>query len=211
VRDSCQVRPNPAFESNDPELVRELARKNPWATIVSAPEAGIVASHYPVMLDEEAEGLAILTHVGRPDEEIHDLGAAEVLCIVQGANGYISPRWYGVGEAQVPTWNFTVAHCYGVPELLDEEENLRVLGELVARFERKLPKPFDPDPDYAERLSRGTVGVRITVTRFTCKRKLSQNKDPATRRAVIAALREPGPYRQPQLASEMEDELGRGG
>jgi transcriptional regulator len=204
------MRPNPAFESTDPELVRELIRENPWATIVSAPAGSIVASHYPVMLDEEAEGLAILTHVGRPDEEIHELGAAEVLCIVQGANGYISPRWYGVGGAQVPTWNFTVAHCYGVPELLDGEENLRVLGELVARFERELPEPFEPDPDYAERLARGTVGVRIPVSRFVYKRKLSQNKAPEMRRAVIAALREPGPYRQPRLAAEMEDEPGAG-
>jgi transcriptional regulator len=54
-----------------------------------------------------------------------------------------------------------------------------------------------------------TVGVRIPVSRFVCKRKLSQDKDAETRRRVIAALREPGLYQQPGLADEMEAELDR--
>jgi transcriptional regulator len=45
------------------------------------------------------------------------------------------------------------------------------------------------------------------VDRFKLKRKLSQNKDDETRRNVIAALREAGPYRHPELAKEMEREL----
>ncbi len=204
------MRPNPAFEVTDPAVVRELIREHPWATIVSGTGNGIVASHYPVMLDEDAEGLAILTHVGRPDEEVHELGSGELLCIVQGEHGYISPRWYGEGAEQVPTWNFTVAHCYGVPEVLAEEENLRVLGALVAHFERELPEPFVPDAAYAERLARGTVGVRIPVSRFVCKRKLSQNKDAEMRKGAIAGLRESGPYHQPRLADQMEREPGLG-
>jgi transcriptional regulator len=31
----------------------------------------LVASHYPILLDDEAEGLTVRTHVGRPDDVIH--------------------------------------------------------------------------------------------------------------------------------------------
>ena len=111
--------------------MRELIAENPWATIVSQHEGDIVASHYPVLLDEGSDELAVLTHVGRPDEEVHRLGATEVLLIVAGRHGYISPSWYTHQATPAPTWNFSVAHCYGMPEILDGEENLRVLTRLV--------------------------------------------------------------------------------
>jgi transcriptional regulator len=201
------MRPNPAHAIEDPAIVAELVRANPWATLVSEGASGIVASHYPALLDEEAEGLTLLTHVGRPDEKVHGLGATEVLCIVQGTHGYVSPGWYEPGERLVPTWNFTVAHCYGIPQVLDEEENLAVLSRLVEHFERAVSKPLYLDREWAAPVARGTVGLRIPVSRFVCKRKLSQDKDEVSRRQAIAALREPGPYHHPALADEMEREL----
>ena len=198
------MRPNPLFASEDPGLVRELIRGNPWAVLVSENDGELVASHYPILLDEQAPGLTILTHLGRPDEEVHGLPQGEVLTIVQGRHGYISPGWYPPSPRNVPTWNFTVAHCYAVPEILDPEENLAVLTRLVERFERELENPFRLDSDAAAEIARGTVGLRLPVSRFLCKRKLSQNKDEETRRRVIEALREPGPYEHPELAEEME-------
>lgn len=198
------MRPNPLFASEDAELVRRLIRENPWAVLVGGNGGELVASHYPVMLDEEAPELTILTHLGRPDEEVHGLGEGEALVIVQGRHGYISPGWYPPSPCNVPTWNFTVAHCYGVPEILGPEENLAVLTRLVERFEREREHPFALDPEAAAEIARGTVGVRLPVSRFVCKRKLSQNKDERTRRLVIDALREPGPYHHPELAEEME-------
>jgi transcriptional regulator len=97
------MRHSQAFVVRDPDVVRDLVRANPWATIVSHNEGETVASHYPVLLDEEAEGLSILTHVGRPDEEIHGLGKSEILVIVQGAHGYVSPSWYPQDASHVPT------------------------------------------------------------------------------------------------------------
>lgn len=201
------MRHNPAHAVTDPDVVRDLIRANPWATVVSDGEDGIVASHYPILLDEETEELAVLTHFGRPDEDVHGLGQREILVIVQGPHGYISPSWYAPGATRAPTWNFTVAHCYGVPRILDEEQNLRVLTRLVERFERDVPEPLYLDPEYGARIAQGTVGVRVAVDRFVCKRKLSQDKDEASRRQAIAALRQPGPYRHPKLADEMEREL----
>lgn len=201
---SKPVRPNPIHSSDDPELVRELIRANPWATLVSDNDGQLVASHYPILLDESDERLAILTHVGRPDEQVHGLGHREIMLIVQGRHGYISPSWYAPGATRAPTWNFTVAHCYGVPEILGADENLRVLARLVEHFERRVERPMLLDPETGVRLGPGTVGIRLPIGRFVCKRKLSQDKDLVSRRQVIAALRSPGPYHHPELADDME-------
>ena len=203
------MRFNPHHVCTDPEFVRELIAANPWATLVSVNAGRPVASHYPILLDDSAGDLAIVTHVGRPDERIHEFGDGEMLVIVQGRHGYISPSWYAPGATRAPTWNFSVAHCYGVPEVLSPEENLRVLTRLVDHFERRVERPVALDTETGSRLSPGTVGIRVPITRFECKRKLSQDKDPVSRRQVIAALRAPGPYSHPQLADEMERELTR--
>ena len=168
----------------------------------------MVASHYPILLDTEAEGLAVLTHLGRPDDKLHGLGGerGEMLVIVQGNHGYVSPSWYGPGATRAPTWNFSVAHLYGTPEVLSEEENLATLTRLVERFEREVEEPMYLDREWATPFARGTVGIRLRVERFVCKRKLSQDKDPVSRRQVVEQLRRPGPYQHPALAEEVERE-----
>jgi len=203
------VRPNALHAEEDPEVVRRLICEHPWATLVSCNEGEIVASHYPVLLDEEAEGLAVLTHVGRPDDVIHGFGDREILLIIQGRNGYVSPSWYAPGAIRAPTWNFSAAHCYGVPQILGEEENLAVLARLVANFERHVDEPMLLDPHWGRPLSQGTVGIRLPIARFVCKIKMSQDKDPATQRQVMEALRAPGLYHNPGLADDMARALSR--
>lgn len=159
------------------------------------------------MLDEDSADLAVFTHVGRPDEELHGLGRSEVMLIVQGVHGYVSPSWYAPGAIRAPTWNFSVAHCYGVPEILDAETNLRTLARLVERFERQVEQPMLLDLEWAAPVARGTVGIRLPISRFVVKLKMSQDKDPQTQRQVIAALRRPGPYQNAALAEAMERTL----
>ncbi len=198
------MRHNPKHADTDPATVRRLIAANPWATIVSQSSAGLVASHYPVLLDEDADDLAVYTHVGRPDEQVHEFGTGEVMLIVAGPHGYISPSWYSDAGTPVPTWNFSVAHCYGTPQILDADANLRVLTRLVDHFERHVDDPLPLDQEFGAGLARGTVGIRIPITRFVCKVKMSQDKDDQSQRQVLAALRRPGPYASAALADEME-------
>lgn len=185
--------------------------ENPWGTIVSATDDGLVASHYPIMLDDQAgEEMVILTHVGRPDDRIHQLGEREVLLIVQSQHGYISPSWYAPDEVRAPTWNFSVAHCYGTPEVLGLEDNIATLTRLVERFERNVEEPMWLERDFADKVAPGTVGLRIPIDRFTCKVKMSQDKKPQTRELVLDRLREPGPYEHQALANEMQRALDEG-
>jgi transcriptional regulator len=194
--------------------IRRLVRENPWATLVSDTADGLVASHYPVLLDESRDDVSLLTHVGRPDDVLLELGQRELLIVVQGPHGYISPGWYDATPA-VPTWNFVTAHFTGVPEILDANENYRVLGELVDFFERHMPEPrrmegLPGDAAYARRISSGTVGLRLTPTRITAKAKLSQDKPPAIVEQVITALEGDGYYARASLATEMRRAAQRG-
>ncbi|MDQ8046156.1 MAG: FMN-binding negative transcriptional regulator [Solirubrobacteraceae bacterium] len=203
------MRHNPLFEVTDEAVVRALIAANPWTTIVSSTAEGPVASHYPVLLDDTAEALTVVTHVGRPDDRIHGFGSSEILMIFAGPHGYISPSWYAPADEAIPTWNFSTAHCYGVPEVLGDDENVAVLSRLTDHFEDRMPDRRELSPEVARQVARGTVGIRVPITRFVCKVKMSQNKDPETRRRVIDALeREGEPYADPILAAEMRAALG---
>jgi transcriptional regulator len=198
------VRHNPSHAVTDARVVRALIEENPWGTLVSHTDGELVASHYPVLLDDRSEELAVVTHVGRPDEELHDFGGSELLLIVAGAHGYISPSWYTEQATPVPTWNFSVAHCYGTPEILDAEENLRVLTRLVDHFEQHVEAPVKLDQEFGARLAMRTVGIRLPITRFVCKVKMSHDKDSQSQKQVLDALRGSGRYRNPALAEEMQ-------
>ena len=197
------MRQNPSFAMTDVGEIRRLIDRHPWVTLVAQTDDGLVASHYAVMLDDERDDLTIVGHVGKPDDLILGLGDRELLVVVQGPHGYVTPRWYGDVPA-VPTWNFVSAHLSGIPELLTPDENLRVLERLVARFEGDdadarglyaLPN----DAAFVERLERGTVGFRLTPTRVTAKRKLSQNKSAEVVDTVIQGVSP----QNPELAAEM--------
>lgn len=208
------MRHNPDYLLTDLGAIRGLIDEHPFVTLVSATTRGPVASHYPVLVEQGGDDtLVLLGHVGRPDEELHELGRHEVLVIVQGTHGYVSSSWYPDRSVPaVPTWNFQAAHLYGRPEILTPEENYRILGLLVDRFESRVahPRPMEGSPvdaAYARRIQHGTVGFRIPVTRIQGKAKLSQDKPESTVRGVLAALESDGAYRSPDLAAAMRAAL----
>lgn len=203
------MRENPDYALDDRETIKQLIRENPWCTFVTAvPGEGLMASHYPVLLDEDDEDIVLMSHVGRPDEEKHQLGRHPMLAIVEGPNGYISPSWYGY-RPNVPTWNFAVVHLHGTAEILSDEENLHVLDRLVEYFESPLPDPHllhatEENSEYTHRIVRGTVGFRVRVERMEAKEKMNQDKSEESIRRIVEHLRTAGPYANPRLADRME-------
>ncbi len=201
------MRQNPSFAMTDVAELRRVIAQNPWATAVATGDDGLVASHYPVLLDPDRGDLTVVGHVGKPDDQVLHLGEQELLLIFQGPNGYISPGWYGDVRA-VPTWNYTAVHLAGVPEIVDTRANLKVLDDLVSHFEGRLPQPrmmwqAPNTEEFITALEAGTVGFRLTPTRVSAKRKLSQNKPDSVVETVIAELDGDGEYANPMLAAEM--------
>jgi transcriptional regulator len=197
-----------AYEVTDPAWVRDLVRRVGWGTLVTHGPSGIEASHYPFLLEEAGEDIVLLTHLGKPDDELLDL-TGEAMVLIDGPHGYISPSWYPP-EQIIPTWNFMSAHLWGVPELLEPEENYRVLTRLVDEFEAPVEAPSSLRLNEAmtRRVAAATTGLRIRVTRFRGKNKLSQDKDPATVRSIVQHLAGTGHYANAPLARAMSNEFG---
>src|SRR6478752_5024295 len=183
------MRHTPRYLMTDPDEVKRLIRGNPWATFVSPTSSGLVASHYPAILDEDDEGITIVSHFGRPDDELHELGNHEILIIVQGPHDYVSPSWYAPGDL-VPTWNHVTAHLYGTPEILTDEENYAVLSRLTDHFEGDRPgaRHLSQDEAGTRRTAKGTVGLRMRVDRFDARAKLSQNKPAHVQDRIVDEL-----------------------
>lgn len=195
----------PHFLLTDPDEVKRLVRGNPWATFVSHTQNGLVASHYPVMIDEDAEDFTIVSHFGRPDERNHELGQHEILVIIQGPHDYVSASWYAPGQL-ASTWNHVTAHLYGVPEILSDDANYENLSNLTDYFEQHQPdgRSLSENEEWSRDLARGSVGLRMRVTRFDARAKLSQNKPAHTIERVTQELEK----NNPRLAEEMR-RLGR--
>jgi len=198
------MRHTPRYIVDDPAEVKRLIRANAWATFVSPASTGLVASHYPAILDpalpDHSDEIVIISHFGRPDEVAHELGEHEILVIIQGPHDYISPSWYAPGDI-IPTWNHVTAHLYGTPELLTDEENYGMLAKLTDHFESHYPggRSLSEDEDGTRRVAKGTVGLRMRVTRFDARAKLSQNKAPDVVDTITGHLAESNPG----LAAEM--------
>ena len=196
------MRHSPRFTIDDPSEIKHIIRTNAWATFISPASTGLVASHYPVILDDDApdDEIVIVSHFGRPDEVTHELGEHEILVIIQGPNDYISSSWYRPGDI-IPTWNHVTVHLYGTPEILTDDENYAMLEKLTDQFERHYPggRSLSEDEEGSRRIAKGTVGLRMRVDRFDARAKLSQNKQPDVVETITAHLDESNPA----LAAEM--------
>lgn len=193
---------SPVYRITEESVVKDLVRRHGWVTLVSLTSSGLVASHLPVVL-QEGEGFELVGHLGRPDDEVHELGASEAMIIVQGSHGYVSSSWYGTGPT-ASTWDFVVAHLYGVPEpVLDPEKNLRLLVELQATYEAAVAEPVLLDQaEGAHALSRGARAFRFRVTRWQGRKKMSQNRPVEVVERIVAHLEDPSdPYANPELAA----------
>jgi len=183
-----------AFREDDVSTIHTLIREYSFATLVTQHEGVPFATHLPFILDaERGPNGTLLAHMARANPQWHDFNSAqEVLVIFQGPHAYISPSWYEV-ELSVPTWNYAVVHAYGLPRLIEDQEELYNLLKILiqtheAQFEK--PWPFQLSDDYLQKMMRGIVGFEIEITRLEGKFKLSQNRTETERENVITALQE---------------------
>jgi transcriptional regulator len=188
------------FALTDREEIRALLRDYAFAVLVTALDgAPPLATHLPLIHTPEAGPNGTLTaHMARANPQWRDLAhlqetGGEALVIFQGPHAYVSPRWYGPGPA-VPTWNYTAVHAYGTPRLIEDAAAARAHVEaLSAAHESGAAEPWRLDSQeesYTRAKIRGIVAFEIPIARLEAKAKLNQNRTPAARQGVIAALAE---------------------
>lgn len=199
------------YALTDPAELRALVAAHGWATLITAGDTGPVVSHLPVLPDPDTEGLAVLGHLARADAGEHRLGEREVVVVVQGPHGYVSPSMYGAAP-YVPTWNYVVAHLHGRPEVLDDEATFEVLDRTVDHFESRRPAPWQLAgvPEYARSIAPYTTGFRLRPDRVVGKRKLSQEKPLDVALRVATVLDGDDVHRNTELAAAMRRVLMSG-
>jgi len=187
----------PQFEQPDIEVMHELIRNRPLATLVTLGANGIDANHIPLHLEPAPEPFGVLRgHIARANPLWRDLAAdVETLAIFHGPDAYISPSWYATKQETgkvVPTWNYTVVHAYGTLRIIDDAVWVRAqLEALTQQNEAAFPKPWavsDAPEDFTEKLLGAVVGIEMVITRLIGKWKVSQNQPPQNRRSVIQGL-----------------------
>lgn len=165
----------------DPDVVRALARAWPFASVVTAGSLGLYATHVPLVA--VAPDL-LIGHVARSNPHVADLDGP-ALAMFHGPHAFVRSDWYGEPSRQVPTWSYAAVHATGIARVLPEAD--QALALLMAVQE---PDGEQPSPAHIERLRKGVVAFELAVTRWEGKAKLSQNREPADRERVMAALAE---------------------
>ena len=206
----------PALAESRAGVLTQFIRRHGFGTLVTSdPQAGLCASHLPFLFAEDGEGRGTLTsHMARQNDQWRALTpGAEVLVIFQGPHTYVSPRWYQTKLA-VPTWNYTAAHAYGRPRLIEDPAAVRrVLSDTVAAYEGTGDGAWsdgDLPPDFAQKMASAVVAFAVEVARIEGKFKLSQNRPAGDRRGVVAALEAVGGDDARAVAELMRAGLGDG-
>lgn len=188
------------FEESRSEVLHQLLRAQPFATLVTQGADGVTADHLPLHLEPEVGPCdALHGHVARANPLWQQAADSEVLAIFHGPQAYVTPSWYPSkrehGKA-VPTWNYVVVHARGRLRVIDDATWLRrQLEALVAEHEAGFAEPWqiaDAPPDYIDKMLTAIVGIEIVITSLVGKWKISQNQPAANRAGVVAGLRRQG-------------------
>jgi transcriptional regulator len=179
------------FAAEDLGRLQDFMEEFSFATIITQRDGELTASHIPFLLDRTVEPYgALRAHIAIRNPQLKDLqSSARALVIFQGPHSYVSPSWY-VQPENVPTWNYTVVHAYGIPKIGDRAAMVALLKDLTGKHEKGLEQPwdFDASAPWIQKLLTEIAAFEIKIEKLQGKFKLNQNRTPADRTGVIRAL-----------------------
>ena len=91
---------------------------------------------------------------------------------------------YVDAKPSVPTWNYVVVHARGRARLVDKARLRKILSDIVARFDDSGWR-LDESPEFLRPMLDAIAGFEIAIERLEGKWKLSQNRTPTDRGAVV--------------------------
>jgi transcriptional regulator len=198
------------FREDRLDVQHALIRAHPLGAMVTLGPDGLVANHFPFIVDPHGSPLGTLqSHMARANSQWRDLdGSRDALVIFQGAGAYISPSWYPAKRETgkvVPTWNYAIVHVYGRPRIVqDGAWLLRHVSELSDVNEAGRAEPWrvsDAPAEHVGALLKAIVGIEIEITRIEGKWKVSQNQPESAREGVVTGLTADGDERSREMAA----------
>lgn len=191
------MHPNPAFRARadaaqTAQLYASLIAQVGFGMVFQTTPDGPRVAHTPLV--QRADG-RLAFHLARGNALTRHLDRTPALIVVNGPDGYVSPRWYHDAD-QVPTWNYIALECEGPVRRLDRDGLVDLLATATAQREAGLGgEAWTMDkvsPPAMARLLDGIVGFEMEVLAWRPTLKLSQNKRADERARVIAGLEATG-------------------
>jgi transcriptional regulator len=183
------MHPDASFRTDDRALMESLIEEIGFAMIFAATPDGPRVAHTPVVWTGDG---AVHFHLARGNALTKHLDGMTALVVINGPDGYVSPRWYSDPE-QVPTWNYVALELEGRVRRMNQEGLVGLLETLIAREEARLTEgrlwtmAKVPEAKLRPMLS-GIVGFEMEVQAWRPTLKLSQNKPAEERARVIEGL-----------------------
>ena len=186
-----------ANEEKRISVMHELISAQPFGCLVTLGEAGLIASHIPMVLEHDGSMFGTLrAHISRANKQWSDLTpSVDALAIFSGDHHYISPSWYTgtkVHGKEVPTWNYVVVHAYGPLKTIEDRHWLLAHVEKLAEIhETGFATPWKVSyapAEYIEQQLNGIIGLEMPIRRLEGKWKLSQNKSERDRQTISEEL-----------------------
>ena len=181
----------PAFNETDLGRIAAMIEQNSFGTLVTHGPNGLLATHVPFLVKRAGEKLVLTAHLGAPNPQCALLDGGDAMAIFTGPHAYISPLWYRTQPA-VPTWDYVAVHIHGKLEAVTEPDEISDILRALAVHD---PEKFDLDtlPDkFRASMIAGIRAFRLPAEGIEAQWKMSQNRSPADRVAVAAALRAQG-------------------
>jgi transcriptional regulator len=187
------MHPDAAFRTDDRALMEALVEEIGFGMIFAATPDGPRVAHTPLVWAGDG---VLHFHLSRGNALTRHLDGATVLALVNGPEGYVSPRWYA-DTGQVPTWNYVALELEGRVSRMDAQGLRDFLEALIAREESRVTGAGDwslgqvPEAKLRPMLS-GIVGFSLEVQAWRPTLKLSQNKSADERERVAQGLETQG-------------------
>lgn len=193
------------FKHNSIEEVRSYVERHSFASLVSAKDGQLLATHTPLMIESKGDEEFLVGHIAKANIQHHVFdGHTRLLAMFMETHSYISSSWYD--HINVPTWNYIAVHIYGTAEVMDKHQLKQALHQLVTKYEAPDGSGFSIDQmptEMLEREMKGIVGFRMRIDQIDASFKLSQNRNERDFQMIIQKLNDRGDSLSMQIAEEM--------
>lgn len=178
------------FQEGDESKLLEFIKEFSFATVTGIGEGFPVASHLPLEISGYADKLIFTGHMMRKtDHQLAFEKNENVLVIFQSPHAYVSAGWYE-NPGQGSTVNYMAVHAKGKISFMDEHGTMEELRKITDKhIGLNSPASFHNISDeYKAAMVKAIRGFQIEVTELQHVFKLSQNKNLADQKNIIAQL-----------------------
>ncbi len=196
---------DPHFTETNEATVIAFMKQNYFAIITACGSEFPVVTQLPLHVDEKDGKILLSGHMMKYSDHYKTLSAnANVLVLFTGPHTYVSASWYAE-EPMGSTFNYMTVHAKGKISFKDEAATYEAVKKITELHEgpgnrasfNMLPK------NYVSRMVKAISAFEIEVTELSNVFKLSQNRNEASKKNIVAELMKKEDSDSKKIAAEI--------